>query len=92
MARSAPVDGFRLTYDREGSGPPVVLLHGWPGDRADFREVKSLLGDAFEVIIPTCADPETPTSIRSPRHARTPRRLTREASWVSSMNWVCKPR
>jgi pimeloyl-ACP methyl ester carboxylesterase len=52
MARSAPVDGFRLTYDREGSGPPVVLLHGWPGDRADFREVKSLLGDAFEVIIP----------------------------------------
>ena len=46
MRRSSPVDGFRLAYDREGSGPPVVLLHGWPGDRADYREVTRLLSDA----------------------------------------------
>ncbi len=52
MARSSPVDGFRLAYDREGSGPPVVLLHGWPGDRADYREVTRLLSDAAEVIVP----------------------------------------
>ena len=28
--RSAPVDGFALEYDRAGSGPPVIALHGWP--------------------------------------------------------------
>jgi pimeloyl-ACP methyl ester carboxylesterase len=27
VPRSAEVDGFRLAYDRTGSGPPVVL---WP--------------------------------------------------------------
>jgi pimeloyl-ACP methyl ester carboxylesterase len=52
MARSAPVDGFRLTYDRAGEGPPVVLLHGWPGDRHDYRDVVPLLTSSAEVIVP----------------------------------------
>jgi len=50
MPHSAPVDGFRLAYDRAGSGPPVVLLHGWPGDRHDFRHVLPLLTGAADVI------------------------------------------
>jgi pimeloyl-ACP methyl ester carboxylesterase len=33
------VDGFTLAYDRIGSGPPVLLLHGWPGDRTDYRDL-----------------------------------------------------
>ncbi len=52
MLRSSPVDGFRLAYDREGSGVPVVLLHGWPGDRADYREVTALLSDSADVVVP----------------------------------------
>ena len=52
MPRSAPVDGFSLEYDREGAGPPVVLLHGWPGDRSDHREVVPLLVDAADVVVP----------------------------------------
>ena len=34
------VDGFELAYDRTGSrsGPAVVLLHGWPGDRLALAE------------------------------------------------------
>ena len=50
MPRSAEVDGFRLAYDRTGSGPPVVLLHGWPGDRTDFRHVVPRLATSAEVV------------------------------------------
>lgn len=52
MATSAPVDGFRLAYDRAGSGPPVVLLHGWPGDRTDYRLLAPTLAETCEVVVP----------------------------------------
>ena len=52
MVRSAPVDGFSLAYDRHGSGDPVVLLHGWPGDRGDWRDVAPLLTPGADVIVP----------------------------------------
>jgi pimeloyl-ACP methyl ester carboxylesterase len=48
------VDGFRLAYERAGSGPgspAVLLLHGWPGDRTDYREVVPLLSGA-DVVTP----------------------------------------
>jgi len=52
MPQSDPVDGFRLTYDRAGRGPAVLLLHGWPGDRTDYRAVVPRLTDAAEVVVP----------------------------------------
>ena len=53
-SRSSPVDGFRLAFDRHGSAgaPAVVLLHGWPGNRHDYRRVVPLLTDAADVIVP----------------------------------------
>jgi pimeloyl-ACP methyl ester carboxylesterase len=53
-SRSAPVDGFRLAFDRCGTtgAPAVVLLHGWPGNRHDFRRVVPLISDAADVIVP----------------------------------------
>jgi pimeloyl-ACP methyl ester carboxylesterase len=48
---STPVDGFRLAYDRAGSGPPVVLLHGWPGARLDYREVAARLVPEADVVV-----------------------------------------
>jgi pimeloyl-ACP methyl ester carboxylesterase len=50
--RSAPVDDFALAYEREGDGPPVVLLHGWPGDRGDYGEVAARLTAQADVIRP----------------------------------------
>jgi pimeloyl-ACP methyl ester carboxylesterase len=54
MPRSAPVDGFSLAYDRSGTGEPVVLLHGWPGDRTDFRVLGPALAlaSSCDVIVP----------------------------------------
>src|SRR5689334_11061723 len=52
MPRSRPVDGFSLEYDRAGSGPAVVALHGWPGDRGDWADVAALLDGEADVVVP----------------------------------------
>jgi pimeloyl-ACP methyl ester carboxylesterase len=52
MQRSTPVDGFSLAYERHGSGDPVVLLHGWPGDHGDWREVVARLDGHADVVVP----------------------------------------
>jgi pimeloyl-ACP methyl ester carboxylesterase len=50
--RSAPVDDFRLRYVRRGSGPAVLLLHGWPGCWWDQHRVLERLEGDFEVVVP----------------------------------------
>lgn len=54
MPLSESVDGFRLAYDRHGEPgrPPVLLLHGWPGDRSDQSEVAGRLADDHDVVVP----------------------------------------
>jgi pimeloyl-ACP methyl ester carboxylesterase len=52
VLRSAPTDGFSLAYERHGAGAPVVLLHGWPGSRRDFRELIPRLRGEAELVVP----------------------------------------
>jgi pimeloyl-ACP methyl ester carboxylesterase len=49
-----PVDGFRPAFDRFGSPDraSVVLLHGWPGLRRDYRLVVAQLADVAYVVVP----------------------------------------
>jgi pimeloyl-ACP methyl ester carboxylesterase len=51
VERSTPVDGFSLAYERHGAGEPALLLHGWPGDRHDYRSLVPVLGDEIDVIL-----------------------------------------
>lgn len=47
------VDGFRLAFDHSTDGVgDAVLLHGWPGDRHDFRAVAALLAGRCRVVVP----------------------------------------
>jgi len=55
MRQEQATDGFRLAYDRAGPGegaPAVVLLHGWPGDRTDYRKVVPFLSATADVVVP----------------------------------------
>ena len=45
------VGGLRITYERAGTGPPLVLLHGYVGDgRATWHHQLDDLSDEFTVI------------------------------------------
>jgi pimeloyl-ACP methyl ester carboxylesterase len=55
MRQEAAVDGFRLAYERIGPGPgkpAVLMLHGWPGDRTDYRAVASPVSAVADVVVP----------------------------------------
>jgi pimeloyl-ACP methyl ester carboxylesterase len=52
MRSDATIDEFRLAYEQTGSGPAVLLLHGWPGDRTDYRAVVPLVSRSADVIVP----------------------------------------
>lgn len=53
MLLSTPCDGFRLAYQRRGAGgQSVILLHGWPGDHTDFRNVVPLLAEDCDIVVP----------------------------------------
>ena len=44
-------DGRTLSWKERGSGPPLVLLHGWSLSGAAFSELAGLL-DGFRVLLP----------------------------------------
>jgi haloacetate dehalogenase len=44
--------GVRIHYRRQGQGPPMVLLHGFPQTGHMWRKVAPALGERFTVVAP----------------------------------------
>ena len=44
------IDGLEVNVERWGSGPPVVLLHGFTGSSSGWAEVAASLAPEFEVF------------------------------------------
>ncbi len=49
------VDGTEFHYVHEGSGPPLVLVHGWPEYWRTWRKNVPALSESFDVIVPDLA-------------------------------------
>ena len=45
----ADVDGVRMHYVTGGTGPPLVLLHGWPQSWYAWREIMPALAERYTV-------------------------------------------
>src|SRR3712207_5298084 len=48
----ARVRGIEMAYEVEGSGPAVVLLHGFLFNRTMWREQAAALSDRYRVVAP----------------------------------------
>ena len=44
------VDGLKAHYTMEGSGPPVLLLHGWGSNCDAFRLIRQRFQDRFTMV------------------------------------------
>ncbi|MFB6172194.1 MAG: alpha/beta fold hydrolase [Haloarculaceae archaeon] len=49
---TAYVNGVELHYVQAGSGPPLVLLHGWPQTWYEWRHVIPQLAEEYTVVAP----------------------------------------
>jgi pimeloyl-ACP methyl ester carboxylesterase len=52
MTATANVNGTTIAYSEQGSGPPMILLHGGLGSGATWQPVATRLADRFRVITP----------------------------------------
>jgi len=48
----ATINGLRYHYVREGSGPPLFLIHGWPGFWYEWHLNIKTLARRFDVVVP----------------------------------------
>jgi len=52
VSQTAPVNGVRIHYVHGGSGPALVLLHGFPEDWSEYRAIMPRLAQRYTLIVP----------------------------------------
>ncbi|RDI70688.1 alpha/beta fold hydrolase [Halopelagius longus] len=52
MRTVTSADGTEIAYEREGSGPSLVLLHGGSGTRRAWDRLRPHLADDFTLVVP----------------------------------------
>ena len=50
MAKEVPVNGFRLQYIEQGSGEPIVFVHGAPHDLRAWEPVREAIAKRYRFI------------------------------------------
>jgi hypothetical protein len=85
VSSTANVNGTTLHYVRGGSGPAVILLHGFPQDWSVFRRIMPRLARTFTVVAVDLRGigGSTPAAKRTTR-----RRSARTSTyWRSTSDW-----
>lgn len=52
MDHEISVGKLNINYKKKGSGPPLLILHGWGGSSDSWVEVQKNLSSKFEVLVP----------------------------------------
>jgi pimeloyl-ACP methyl ester carboxylesterase len=52
QGQTASVNGIEMYYEISGSGPPLVLLHGFGGSGQDWNSMRGEYSTAYQVIVP----------------------------------------
>lgn len=61
----AIIDSLAVRYERSGSGPTVILVHGWADSLSTFYDLRQTLSKNYEVIavdLPGCGQSSQPSS------------------------------
>jgi 3-oxoadipate enol-lactonase len=64
--KTVSVNGVHLGYARHGNGKPLLLVHGYPLDHTSWKEVASLLGNDFDLILPDLRGFGESTTVETP--------------------------
>jgi pimeloyl-ACP methyl ester carboxylesterase len=52
MLYSKRTDGYRLAYKKSGTGKPVVMIHGSPGDSHEYDKLAALVSPHAMTVVP----------------------------------------
>jgi pimeloyl-ACP methyl ester carboxylesterase len=50
--RTVPVNGFQMYYESHGSGPPLVLLHGFNASGQVWQKFMAAFGQHYRLVVP----------------------------------------